>query len=392
VAKRDYYEVLGVPKGAAEKEIKKAYRRLARKHHPDVNPNDKGAEAKFKEINEAYEVLSNSEKRKQYDLVGHQGSSFRPGPADAGAGGGFGGFDFSNIDFSNLRFEAGAGGGGGGAGGFSDLFSDLFRRSSRGSYPSYQEEAQQPGRGEDIYYTVDLDFMDAVRGLTTQVNVQRHVACSACQGTGEAPDSSQQVCPECRGTGKRQVSRGSLSLSQTCPACGGRGRKRISCVACAGRGVALLNERLSVKIPAGVDNGSKVRLAEKGEAGPMGAPPGDLYITTRIRPHVFFERKGDNIYCKMPVSISESALGAAIEVPTVDGMTSMRIPPETSSGQVFRLRGKGVPHLKGSGRGDQYVEVKIVVPKGLDDRSQQLLKDFERLNPEDPRRDIPRIF
>jgi len=379
LAKRDYYEVLGVPKGTPDKEIRKAYRRLARKYHPDVNPNDKTAEAKFKEINEAYEVLSDPEKRKQYDLFGHQPSGYRQ--AETGAG--YPGFDFSNIDFSNLGFEMGGGGGV-----FSDLFSDLLGRGrGTGTY----EETQQARRGNDIYYTVDLDFMDAVRGLTTQISIQRHVPCSACQGSGEAPGASLRACPECKGSGKRQVSRGALSLSQTCPSCGGRGKKRISCTACVGRGVALQTERLSVKIPSGVDNGSKVRLAEKGNAGAMGGPPGDLYITTRIRPHSFFERKGDNIYCKVPISIPEAALGARIDVPTVDGMTSMRIPPETSSGQVFRLRGKGVPHLKGGGRGDQYVEVKIAIPKGLDARSQQLLKDFERLNPEDPRGDLPRL-
>ena len=377
MAKRDYYEVLGVSKGAQDKEIRKAYRRLARKHHPDVNPNDKGAEAKFKEINEAYEVLSDPEKRKQYDLYGQQGPGFRPPES----GGGFEGFDLGHVDFSNLGFDPQAGGG------FADLFGDLFTRGRRAERA---EGPAPPRRGNDIYYTVDLDFMDAVKGLTTQINIQRHVPCSACHGAGEVPSSATETCPDCKGTGQKQLSRGATRLSQVCPSCGGRGKKRSFCSACAGRGVALQTERLSVKIPPGVDNGSKVRLAEKGEAGPNGAPTGDLYIITRIRPHDFFERKGDNIHSKIPLSIPEASLGAKIEVPTVDGMTAMRIPPETSSGQVFRLRGKGVPHLKGSGRGDQYVEVRIVVPKGLDARSQQLLKDFERLNPEDPRRDLPR--
>lgn len=379
MAKEDYYKILGVPKSASDKEIRKAYRRLARKYHPDVNPNDKAAEGKFKEINEAYEVLSDLEKRKQYDLFGHQPSGYRP--AEPGAGGGGFDFDFySNL--SNLGFQPGGGGGG-----FADIFSDLLGRGTR----SGTRYAEAPGRGEDIYYTVDLDFLDAVRGLTTQISLQRHAPCPVCRGTGEAPGSSAEVCPDCKGTGQKQVSRGGLTVSQTCPTCRGRGRKISPCTSCAGRGGILQTERLSVKIPAGVDNGSKVRLAEKGEAGLHGGPPGDLYIITRVRPHSFFERKGDNIYSKVPISVAEAALGAKVEVPTMDGTTSMRIPPETSSGQVFRLRGKGVPHLNGSGRGDQFVEVQITVPKGLDARSQQLLKDFERLNPENPRKDLPRI-
>lgn len=378
VTKKDYYEVLGVPKDAPDKEIRKAYRRLARKSHPDVNPNDKTAEARFKEINEAYEVLSNPEKRKQYDLYGHQGPGFRAEDMS----GGFGGFDFSHFDFSNIGNDPERGGG------FTDLFSDLFHRSAR---TDTWEEPQAPGRGQDIYYTVDLDFLDAVRGLTTQINLQRHVSCLLCRGTGEMPGASTEICPDCKGTGRRQITRGTARLVQVCARCGGKGKKGVACSACAGKGVILTAERLSVKIPPGVDNGSKVRLPEKGEMGPNGGSSGDLYIITRVRPHALFERKGDNIYSKIPISIPEAAMGAKIEVPTIDGMTAMTVPPETSSGQVFRLRGKGVPHLKGTGRGDHYVEVRIVVPKGLDARSQQLLKDFERLNPEDPRKDLARI-
>lgn len=376
MAKEDYYQILGVPQGASDKDIRKAYRRLARKYHPDVNPNDKSAEEKFKEMNEAYEVLSDPEKRKQYDLFGQQPPGYRQ--PEPGAGG-RAGFDFDS--FSNLGFEPGAGGG------FGDVFSDLFGRGTRFG----TRYAEAPRRGEDIYYTVDLDFLDAIRGLTTRINLQRHTPCPVCKGTGEAPGSSSEVCPDCKGTGQKQVSRGILTVAQICPTCGGKGRKVTPCLSCSGRRAILQTERLSVKIPAGVDNGSRVRLAEKGEAGAHGAPPGDLYIITRVRPHSFLERKGDNIYSKIPISVTEAVLGASVEVPTVDGMTSMRIPPETSSGQVFRLRGKGVPHLNGSGRGDQFVEVQIVVPKGLDSRSQQLLKDFERLNPENPRKDLPRV-
>lgn len=367
MAKRDYYEVLGISRKASEQEIKRAYRRLARKFHPDVNPGNKAAEERFKEITEAYEVLSDPKKRKQYDLYGHAGVGVG---FEGERAGGFPGFDFSR--FAQEGFE-----------GFGDIF-DLFSSFGR----AQAHTAAAPKKGEDIHYAMDLDFEDAVKGLTTEITLQHHVSCSPCRGTGAA-GGRREVCPDCGGSGQRQVSRGFLSLRQTCSRCGGTGRVGVgSCRDCNGRGMIPKTERIAVKIPPGVDNGSRVRIPGMGEAGRNGGPPGDLYIVTRVRPHPFFERKGDNIYCEVPITVTEAALGARIEVPTVDGSAVMVIPPETGSGQVFRLRDKGVPHLKGPGRGDQYVTVKIVLPKSLDVRSQELFKELGRLNPYNPRQDL----
>ncbi|MFQ5839910.1 MAG: molecular chaperone DnaJ [Candidatus Methylomirabilales bacterium] len=370
MAKRDYYEVLEVPRGASEKEIKRAYRRLARKYHPDVNLGGKAAETRFKEITEAYEVLGDPAKRRQYDRFGHAVfSQAEAGPREGRSGG----FDFTTFDF---------GIGGGGTRDLGDLFSDLLggpgRHSERG-----------PLRGSDIYYTIDLDFEAAVRGLSTQILIQKQGACDGCSGTGAAKGHPPQTCPECGGTGQRRMSRGLLNLGSPCGRCQGSGEVITDpCRVCGGRGTSLRTERIQVRIPSGVDNGSRIRFAGRGEPGRRGGPPGDLYVVTRIRPHRIFERKGDNIYCVLPITVTEAALGAKVEVPTVDGSATMVIPPGTSSGRVFRLRGKGVPHLKGPGRGDQYVTVKIVVPAHLDGRSQELLRELGRLNPTDPRRDL----
>jgi molecular chaperone DnaJ len=364
--KRDYYEVLGVARGAAEKEIKRAYRRLARRYHPDVNPNDKAAEAKFKEVTEAYEVLSDPAKRRQYDQFGHQ--AFGAAHEEAKRPPGWtGGFDFSRYDV-------------GGAEGFEDLFSDLFG-------PRGRTTESGVSRGEDLHYSIDLDFDAAVRGLSTELTVQRYATCPTCQGTGIGAGSRLQACNACKGSGRARVRAGLFGGQQPCPRCRGTGKlPSTPCASCHGSGLVLKTERISVKIPPGVDNGSNVRIQGKGHAGRSGGPPGDLYIVTRIRPHPFFERKGDNLYCEVPITVTEATLGAKIEVPTVDGKASMRIPQGTNSGQAFRLRGMGVPHLKGPGRGDQVVTVKIVVPQNLDARSQELLRELARLRPEDPRR------
>ena len=365
--KRDYYEVLGVGRGASDKDIKRVYRRLARKYHPDVNPNNKAAEAKFKEVTEAYEVLSDPSKRAQYDRFGHQ--PFGAAYEGAQRPGGGGGFDFSQFDL-------------GGPGGLEDLFSDLFARRA------YTPQTG-PTKGEDLHYSIDLNFEDAFRGLSTEISLQRQVVCPTCQGTGIGSGGQLQTCPACRGSGRTPGGRGPFSGQQACPRCRGTGKLPSTlCASCNGNGTALKTERMSVKIPPGVDNGSNIRIQGKGHAGRAGGPPGDLYIVTRIRSHHFFERKGDNLYCEVPITVTEAALGAKIEVPTVDGKASMRIPPGTGSGQVFRLRGMGVPHLKGSGRGDQFVTVKIVVPQTLDARSQELFRELGRLRPEDPRRGI----
>jgi len=366
--KRDYYEVLGVGRGASEKEIKNAYRRLARKHHPDVNPNNKTAGAKFKEINEAYEVLSDPAKRQQYDQFGHQPFG-APHEGAQYPGGGAGGFDFSRFDL-------------GGPGGLEDLFSDLFSRRGDAAQTG-------PAKGEDLHYSIDLNFEDAIRGLSTEISLQRRVACPTCQGTGMGSGGQLQACPACRGSGRARAGGGLFGGQQACPRCRGTGKLPSTlCASCKGNGMVLKTERISVKIPPGVDNGSNVRIQGKGHAGYAGGPPGDLYIGTRVRPHPFFERKGDNLYCEVPITVTEAALGAKIEVPTVDGKASMRIPPGTGSGQILRLRGMGVPHLKGPGRGDQFVTVKIVVPQNLDARSQELFRELGRLRPEDPRRGI----
>jgi molecular chaperone DnaJ len=371
MAKRDFYEVLGLRRGASEQEIKRAYRKLARKHHPDVNPGDKAAEGKFKEISEAHGVLTDPEKRRRYDQLGHD--AFAPGAGARGpeAGAGFGGFDFSGVNF-----------GPGGVGDLGDLLSDFF--GQRG-----HADRSGPGKGEDLHYSLDIDFEDAIRGLATEISVQKHSRCDRCSGSGARPGSPLDTCPDCGGSGRLR-GRGLLRTTQGCPRCRGSGKvSREACTACGGRGVVFGTERISVKIPPGVDTGSRVRLQGQGEPGKNGGPPGDLYIITRVRPHPLLERKGDNLYVEVPITITEAALGARIEVPTIDGMITMRVPPETSSGQVFRLRGKGVLHLKGGGHGDQLVTVKIVAPRNLDARSQELLREFARLNPAPPRQGRP---
>ena len=365
--KRDYYDVLGVKRSASDKEIKKAYRRLAREHHPDLNPGSKEAERRFKEISEAYHVLSNAELRKKYDQLGHR--AFEPG---AGAGGGFEGTDFSNFDMRDFGF-------GKGGGGFGDLFENLFgqRRDS---------QARAATRGEDLQYTMEISFEDAAHGVTAPISITRSDSCPECAGYGQRPSSRRQTCPECGGSGQRQGGGGFFGLGQACPRCEGTGAiTGEPCPRCRGRGTLPTTERINVKIPPGVDTGSKIRVAGKGEGGRHGGPAGDLYILTKVRPHPFYDRKGDNLYVEARITVTEAALGASIEVQTLDGQVMMKIPPGTQSGQTFRLSGKGMPHLKGEGRGDQFVQVRIMLPRNLDEHSKQLLRDFERLNPYNPR-------
>ncbi|MGA2193123.1 MAG: molecular chaperone DnaJ [Nitrospirota bacterium] len=373
---QDYYELLGVPRGSDIKDIKKAYRKLARKYHPDVNPGDKDAERKFKEIGEAYDVLSDAKKREMYDRFGRAAfeQGYQPGGAGAGAGatrGGFGG-GFNPEDFQDA-------GGGQYGGQYQDIFEDLFgAREARGG----------PMRGQDSTSTMEVSLEDALFGTTAQLSLKREVYCPVCGGSGDDPGSNPTTCPECKGTGKVKGARSIFTMTQQCPRCKGAGKISDPCRNCGGRGHISKTEQLSVKIPPGVDNGSKVRLAGMGGPGVAGGPPGDLYIITRVRPHTFFERRGDNLYCEIPITISEAALGAKIDVPTKDGIVTMTIPAGTQCAQEFRLRGKGVPHLGGTGAGDQYVRVKIAVPVSLPEQAKQLLKDLDRLVPQDPRAGI----
>jgi molecular chaperone DnaJ len=369
--KKDYYEILGVRNNASEKEIKAAYRKLARKYHPDVNPNDKTAEAKFKEVSEAYEVLSNSEKRTMYDKFGHQAGRNGFGTQGSSQWSNFGGFDFNNFDLKGSGFNVKDVG---------DILGSMFGEKRE------RASSSGPIKGSDIQYTMDLSFEDALHGLNTRINVQREVFCPTCQGTGSQRGFYPETCTACKGTGQVRISRGFLNTAQTCSQCKGSGKvNRHPCRDCQGSCISLQSEKISIKIPAGVDNGSKVRIPSKGNVGKRGGPSGDLFIITRVRSHPFFERRGDNLYCEIPVTIVEAALGAKIEVPTPDGEATMIVPAGTESGQVFRLRGKGVPHLKGSGRGDQFITVKVVTPKNIDTRVEQILRELERLHPQNPR-------
>jgi len=383
---KDYYALLGVDRKAKPEQIRKAYRRLARKYHPDVNPGNKAAEEKFKEIQEAYDVLGDEKKRKIYDQYGFYSDNIPPG--GYGPPGGdvrVPGFDFSGFDFSDfMRGEESTQGFGGA---FRDLFSQFFsRRRER------QPEPERPGpeRGSDIEHRMRLSFWDAIRGTQVRITVARQEACSTCRGTGIGT-GSQTTCAACSGTGTVARQTGVMRFSLTCPQCGGSGRQRQRCVACGGEGHFSKPESFEVRIPPGVDTGSRVRVPGKGNAGVGGGPPGDLYIITEVEPHPYFERKGDNIYVKLPVTVTEAALGAKVEVLTLDGLTTIKIPPGTQSGQKLRLRGKGAPSLRSGAagvRGDQFVEVQVTIPRVADERSKELLRELARLNPEDPRREM----
>jgi molecular chaperone DnaJ len=374
--KRDYYDVLGLKKGASESEVKKAFRKLARKYHPDVNPGDKTAEQKFKELNEAYEVLSDPKKRQQYDQFGHAafGGGFDASQGPGGAGG-FGGFSGFRPGGGTEYFRAGN------FEGFEDMLGGIFgggRSRQRG-----------PAKGEDITYTVEIDLEDAIFGRTMQIDLQREASCSTCGGSGAQPGTSPQTCQTCKGKGTIVQGRGFMQMAQPCPTCGGRGTINPNpCRTCGGRGIVPKTDRINVKIPPGVDNGSKIRVAGKGGAGEQGGPAGDVYIITRVKPHFYFERKGDNLYSEVKASLKEAALGEKIEIPTVDGMVSLTLPEGVQSGQQMKLKGKGVPHLGGGGVGDHYVTVKVVTPAGLQERGKELVRELDRLNPINPRRDV----
>jgi len=369
--KQDYYELLGVPRRATLKEIRQVYRKLARKYHPDLNPGDKSAEEKFKQIQEAYDVLSDSKKRQMYDQFGFYAENYQGGPppgTDAGPGEMH--FDFGGFDF-------------GGAGGTS--FRDLFSQFFRGAGGEAAHEAQP---GSDLEYQIEIGFWEAVRGAVKKLTITRLDTCAECRGTG-AVGGAQQMCTVCGGSGRTTQTSGRLRFNITCTRCGGSGRLRTICRACGGEGRVRRADTLDVRIPAGVQTGSRVRVAGRGNAGTLGSPPGDLYIITDVKPHPFFERRGDDLYATVPITVTEATLGAKIEVPTMDGRAILRIPPGTNSGQKFRLREKGVPLARNPGRrGDQYVEVQVVVPKPVDERVRNLLRELGKLAPEDPRRDL----
>jgi len=390
MAKKDYYNILGVKKDAKADEIKKAYRRLARKHHPDVNPNDKVSEDKFKEVQEAYDVLSDDKKRKVFDRFGYYADNLDAdspfgGGASAGAGPGPG-FDFSGFDFSSGSGQSGSGGSS-----FRDIFSDLFGGSgggSAGARTQPEPPRPMPKKGRDIEMPLALSFAESFTGLTTNITVNRSEQCSRCQGAGDTGGPVVQ-CTTCKGTGQVLRTGGRLQFSQGCPDCEGTGRRRQPCSLCNGKGVTPKSEQVKVKIPAGVDTGSRVRIPKKGHGGRLGAEPGDLFILTNVGKHPFLTRKGDNVYITVPITVSEAALGTKIEVPTVEGKAHLKIPSGTESGQKFRLRERGFPSLRNpSLRGDQFIEVKVVLPRVISEETKDLLRQFEKLNPENPRKSI----
>lgn len=383
MAKKDYYKILGVKKDAKPDEIKKSYRRLARKFHPDVNPNDRSAEEKFKEVQEAYDVLSDEKKRKVFDRFGYYNDNLdadSPYGAGAAAGGGPGGFDFSGFDFSGSGTATG-----GSSSSFRDIFSDLFGGAGTTRREPEPPRAM-PKKGRDIEIPLALSFEEAFTGLTTNITVNRSEQCSRCNGAGDT-GGAVVTCTTCKGTGTVMRSGGRLQFSQPCADCNGTGRRRTPCSLCNGKGTTPKTEQVKIRIPAGVDTGSRVRIPKKGHGGRLGAEPGDLFILTNVGKHPFLTRKGDNVYITVPIAVSEAALGAKIEVPTVEGRAQLKIPGGTESGQKFRLRERGFPSLRNPKlRGDQFVEVKITLPRILSEETKELLRQFEKLNPESPRK------
>jgi len=377
-AKRDYYELLGVARKANATDIRAAFRKLARKYHPDLNPGDKSAEEKFKQLQEAYDVLSDSKKRQMYDQYGFYSDNLPPGgPGGAGA---HGEEQDVNFDFGGFDFGGGSGAAGGGAS-FRDLFSQFFS-GGRGSARS--EPEHEPGG--DLEYQIEIDFWDAVRGAVKKLSITRLDACETCQGTGAV--GAPQTCTVCGGTGTVQQAAGKMRFNVPCTRCGGTGKLRTACRTCAGEGRVRRAETIDVRIPAGVANGGRVRVPGKGNSGTMGAPAGDLYLRVVVRRHEFFERRGNDLYTKIPVTVSEATLGAKIEVPTIDGRSIVRIPPGTNSGNTLRLKEKGVPSARNGARGDQYVEIQVLVPLPTDERVRNLMKELERVAPADPRKDL----
>jgi molecular chaperone DnaJ len=373
MAKDDYYSALGVSRNAKDADIKKAYRRLARRNHPDLNPGDKNAEERFKRIQQAYDVLSDPKKRAVYDRYGFYSDNIKDRPADEGRSSG--GWRSQGFDFSGVDFE------GAGQSSFRDIFSDILGGAAR-------SRETGPEKGEDLEHHLNISFLESIKGISTRLTLARHEPCSTCSGSGIDRSKKQQVCPTCQGSGVEVKSGGIMRFSAPCRTCRGSGSIGGACAVCGGSGRVPKQETLTVRIPPGVDTGFRMRVPRKGGGGLHGGPPGDLYLIITVRPDGFFRREGNDILCKVPLTISEAALGTKIEVPTIDGVSVLRIPPGTQSGQRFRLRGKGAPSLRGEVQGNQIVEVSVVVPKVADERSKEILKELARLNPENPRADL----
>jgi molecular chaperone DnaJ len=382
-SKTDYYELLGVPRKAAVKDIRAAYRKLARKYHPDLNPGDKSAEEKFKQIQEAYEVLSDAKKRQMYDQFGFNvpGAPGAPGP-----GAGYGGASPEDIHFDFGGFDFGGGGGQGAGAGGAASFKDLFSQFFRGATAAQSGQEREPG--SDLEYQVEISFAEAMRGTVKKLSFTRLDTCNSCHGAGATP-GDERVCATCGGSGHVPQVSGKMRFEVTCARCGGSGHLRTMCRNCGGEGRVQRVDTLDVRIPPGAKTGSRVRVAGRGNVGVQGGPAGDLYIIMNVQPHPFFDRRGDDLYTVVPITVTEASLGSKVEVPTIDGRSQVRIPPGTNSGTKLRLREKGAPSAGQPGkRGDQIVEVQVVVPKPEDERVRTLLKDLAKLDAEDPRGEI----
>ena len=367
MSSKDLYETLGVPRGATADEIKKAYRKLARRHHPDANPGDKEAEERFKEVQNAYDVLSDADKRKQYDAFGASGPRM-------GAGTGPGGVRFEQYDLGDL----------GGLGGFGDVFANLFGGGGG-------RARSQAMKGRDVETTLTRSFEDSLRGAETRVPVEADIACQTCAGSGAKPGTSPKTCPQCGGRGVVAESQGPFAISQPCPRCRGAGMIVESpCPTCHGSGRTRRTKRYKVKIPPGAKDGTRIRLKGKGEPGSGGGPPGDLYVVTRVAPSPLYERRGVDLVVEVPVTYPEAALGATVQVPTPDGPISLKVPPGTESGKLLRVRGRGVPKLKGSGRGDLLARVRVTVPKKLSKAEKEALEQLKAVSKENPRERLVR--
>ena len=358
---RELYVILGVGDSASVAAIKKAYRKLARRYHPDINPGDRAGEEPFKRISEAYEILSDAGKRGFYDENGYYTEGVLEKPQ-------------GDLTFDGFAFAASEGTG------FGDLFGQFLNRT---------EAPPDGGAGGDLECQVSLSFEESMKGVETWVSVYRKKSCERCEGSGRALGAGEGACGSCRGSGQLIKAKGHLRFTLTCPTCQGLGRVAVACSACGGDGRVARSDRLSVNLPPGVSTGSRVRFPGKGDAGRAMHPPGDLFVVTNVEPHPYFNRVGDNIRCAVPVTLTEATLGAKIEVPTIDGRSVLKIPPGTQSGQTLRMRGKGALSLRGNGvRGDQYVEVRLRTPRIADERSKEILRELARLNPDDPRENL----